>query len=99
MQRFKRIATHGWLDRALSIFTFGYYPFSEVPPVPGPVDWCVGDERLYAWAANAIPLSSWCAGAAHASTWAAAVASVQSWSVTVAPSYTWSTSVEVFTCE
>lgn len=26
MNRVKRIATRGWLDKAVQVFTFGYYP-------------------------------------------------------------------------
>jgi hypothetical protein len=33
MNRFKRIATHGWLSQALSVFTFGYYPSGQTVPV------------------------------------------------------------------
>lgn len=34
MDRFKRIAHRGWLGRALSVLTFGYFPYQvEIPIV------------------------------------------------------------------
>lgn len=29
MNRFKRIAHHGWLGKALSVLTFGYFPYAD----------------------------------------------------------------------
>lgn len=33
MNRFKRIATRGWLGNFLSVVTFGYYPFRTDIPI------------------------------------------------------------------
>jgi len=30
MNRFRRIASRGWLGKALSVLTFGYFPYSDV---------------------------------------------------------------------
>jgi len=30
MNRFKRIASRGWLGNALSVLTFGYFPYRDV---------------------------------------------------------------------
>jgi len=30
MNRFKRIASRGWLGKALSVLTFGYFPYRDV---------------------------------------------------------------------
>lgn len=88
MNRFKRIATRGWLGRSLSIATFGYFPYTENVIA----DWCVSDAALQDWTTADVPIHDWIlADAAH--TWTVsdaltdAITSV--WSATDTALNTW----------
>ncbi len=96
IQRAKRIAIRGW-QRAISIATFGYFPY--IDNSAGPVDWCVADNKSTFWQIKATSLFQWAAGDSPTSRWIAGDTSVGKWSTRESISYTWSTYDRTVECD
>jgi hypothetical protein len=96
MNRVKRIATRGWLRRAITIATFGYFPLVDGAPH---VDWCITSVATVTdWTTSAATVTDWATSAASVTDWATSAATITNWSTSMATVVNWSLSVEVICC-
>lgn len=97
MNRFKRIASRGWLNKALSILTFGYFPASGDSVLP--VDWCVSDTVLHTWTAITERLHYWLSTDERLHAWAVSSASPHDWTTSDTALHTWTMTDETAECD
>lgn len=99
MQRFKRIAHRGWLRRAITVATFGYYPRTDGERTII-ADWCIGHKRLHEWALGCRQvLHRWTISDSRQYEWTTQHNIMQQWAVGDSRQYRWSIRIYTVECQ